>query len=66
MAMQDLFDKLTDDQKKKFENCKTPEELLAFAKDEGFELTDDQLEALSGGASWSGCSHSSCGGKCVS
>ena len=67
MAMQDLFNKLTDDQKKKFENCKTPEELLALAKDEGFELTDDQLEALSGGASWAGdCNKASCGGKCGS
>ena len=67
MAMQDLFNKLTDDQKKKFENCKTPEELLALAKDEGFELTDDQLEALSGGASWVGeCNKVSCGGYCGS
>ena len=67
MAMQDVFSKLTEEQKKKFENCKTPEELLALAKDEGFELTDDQLEALSGGGSiWGGCSHSSCSGKCQS
>lgn len=29
--------------------CKTPEEILAFAQDEGLELTDEQLEAVAGG-----------------
>ena len=34
--------------------CKTPEEILAFAQDEGLELTDEQLEAVSGGQSAEG------------
>ena len=29
--------------------CKTPEELLALAKEEGIELTDEQLEDIAGG-----------------
>lgn len=66
MAMLNIFNKLTEGQKKKFENCKTPEELLSLAKDEGFELTEEQMEAVSGGAGWGGCTHSTCGGKCVS
>ena len=31
--------------------CKTPEEILALAKEEGYELSDEELEAVSGG--WS-------------
>ena len=34
---------------KKLRNASNPEELLALAQDAGFELTDDQLEAVSGG-----------------
>ena len=29
--------------------CETPEELLALAKEEGYELTDEELEAVAGG-----------------
>ena len=29
------------------------DELVEFAKSEGIELTDDQLDAISGGADWS-------------
>ena len=32
--------------------CETPEELLSLAKEEGYELTDGQLEAISGGLEW--------------
>lgn len=41
--------KLTDEQKKRVEAAKTPEELRAIAKEAGCELTQSQLEALSGG-----------------
>ena len=43
---------LTDEQKAKLQGCKTPEEVLALAKAEGVELTDEQLEEVSGGKSW--------------
>lgn len=43
------FEDLTTQQKEKAKACKTPEDVLALAKEEGVELTDDQLEAISGG-----------------
>ena len=54
-----ILSKLTDEQKKKVEAAKTPEELLAVAKESGWELSPDQLEAISGG-SW--CDD--CGKQC--
>jgi hypothetical protein len=35
-------------------NCKSPEELLALAKREGIELSDEQLEGIAGGQDWCG------------
>ena len=46
------FDKLTEEQKEKFSNCKTAEELLEQAKAEGFELSEDDLEGIAGGLEW--------------
>ena len=43
------FDDLTPEQRAKVRACKTPEELLALAKEEGVELSEEQLEAVSGG-----------------
>ena len=40
----------------KLKSAKTPEELVALAKEEGLELSDDQIEAISGG--W-GCQNDS-------
>ena len=37
----------------KLKSAKTPEDILTMAKEEGFELSDDELEGVSGG-SW-GC-----------
>ena len=36
----------------KLKSANTPEDILAIAKKEGVELTDDELEGVSGG-SWS-------------
>ena len=44
------FEDLTPEQKEKVQNCNSAEELLEFAKAEGVQLTDDQLEAVAGGA----------------
>ena len=38
-----------EDIRKRAEACKTPEELLELAKEEGYELSDEDLEAVSGG-----------------
>lgn len=47
-----IISTLTDEQKKAIENAKTPEELLAIAKETGYELTPEQLEAAAGGDDW--------------
>jgi hypothetical protein len=40
---------LTPEQQEKVKGCSTPEEILAVAQEEGYELSDEQLEAVSGG-----------------
>ena len=45
----ELLKGLTDEQIKKVEACKNPEEILALAKSEGVDLNDEQLEAVTGG-----------------
>ena len=45
----ELLKGLSEEQIKKVEACKSPEEIIALAKAEGVELTDEQLEAVSGG-----------------
>ena len=39
--------------REKAKACKTPEELLALAKKEGYKLTEEDKEAIAGGADWS-------------
>lgn len=43
---------LTPEQQKKAKACKTPEEILALAKEEGYELSDVELKQISGGDGW--------------
>lgn len=43
---------LPDELKEKAKTCESASELLALADSEGVELTDDQLEAVSGGVDW--------------
>lgn len=45
----ELLENLTEEQIAKVKACKNHEELLALAKAEGIELTDEQLSAISGG-----------------
>ena len=50
------LNKFTDEQKEKIKACKTPEELLSLASSEGYEPTDDELKAISGGGvDWIPC-----------
>ena len=46
------FADLTPEQQEKARACKTPEDVLALAKAEGYELADEELEAVSGGIEW--------------
>ena len=46
---QDLFKGLSEEQIAKVKACKNNEELLALAKQEDIELTEEQLEAVNGG-----------------
>ena len=51
-----ILSTLTDEQKKKVEAAQSPEELLALAKEVGYELTPEQLEDVAGGGGSSWCS----------
>ena len=46
---EELLKGLSEEQIAKIKECKNTEEVLAIAKEEGIELTDEQLEAVSGG-----------------
>ena len=46
---EELLKGLSEEQIKKVEACKNSDEILNLAKAEGMELTDEQLEAVSGG-----------------
>ena len=61
------FESLKDPEiQEKLRTCKTADELVALAKEEGLELTDEQLEAVAGGESiWDaavGCDGQACVG----
>ena len=49
MSNNDLLKGLTKEQIAKAKACKSQEELISYAKSEGIELTEDQLEAVNGG-----------------
>ena len=46
---ENILNTLTDEQKKKAEAAKSPEELLSLAKESGYELSQEQLSQVSGG-----------------
>ena len=46
------FEDLTDEQKARVMACKTADELVALAKAEGVELSDEQLDSIAGGDSF--------------
>ena len=49
------FDDLTEEQMERARECKTPEDLVKLAEEEDLDLSDEQLEAISGGdtSAWS-------------
>ena len=46
------FEDLTPEQQEKARACKTPEDILALAKEEGYDLSEEELDGISGGVSW--------------
>ena len=46
------FEDLAPELQEKAKACKSPEELLALAHQEGYELSDAELEQVSGGGFW--------------
>ncbi|MBQ2070137.1 MAG: hypothetical protein II467_04325, partial [Bacilli bacterium] len=46
---EELLKGLSEEQIAKLKQCRSSEEMLKLAKEEGLELSDDQLEAVSGG-----------------
>ena len=59
----ELLKGLTEEQIAKAKACKTQDELLKLAKDEGIELTSEQIEAVSGGGCFSSMKCPNCGSK---
>ena len=49
MSKEELLKGLSPEQIEKIKNCNSSEEILALAKQEGIELNEEQLEAISGG-----------------
>ena len=53
----ELLKGLSEEQIAKVKACSNHEELLALAKEEGIELTDEQLNAISGGGCGTSTKH---------
>ena len=47
-----ILSNLTDEQKKAVESAQSLEELRALAKDNGYELSPEELEGIAGGDNW--------------
>ncbi len=59
----ELLKGLTEEQIKKVESCKNSEEILNLARVEGIELSDGQLEAVTGGGCLGTLKCKKCGSK---
>ena len=61
-----MENKFTPELIEKAKSAKTPEELLALAKENGIELSDDELDNVAGGGCYSsgGRLKTTCGHKC--
>lgn len=46
------FEDLTPEQQRRARECKKPEDILALAKEEGYELSDEELDSVAGGVLW--------------
>ena len=62
--MDGIPEDITAEQIAKVKACKSAEDILALAKEEGVEITEEQLDAISGGGalSWVGANVPKCKG----
>ena len=60
MSLQSKWEDLSEEQKAKVRGCATPEELISLAQEDGYELSDDELEAVAGGSFWTCDDHVPC------
>ena len=56
--------KISDELMEKAKACQSVDELLELAKNEGYDLSDEELEAVSGGA-WDHCEGKVCKVVCT-
>ena len=56
MSLEDRYNELSDDVKEKAAACASADELLKLAKDNMVDLSDEELEAISGGT-WGNSNH---------
>ena len=54
------FNDLSPELKEKARACETVEEVIALVKEEGIELSDAELENVSGGLQWLSTDHCPC------
>ena len=47
------FKDLSPELQEKARACKSAEDILALAQEEGYELSEEELEAVNGGVNWS-------------
>ncbi len=57
-SLERIFAQLSDEQKEQFRNCKNMDEVMKLAKEENFELNEEQLETIASG----GCGCDPCYG----
>ena len=55
MSLEEKWDDLSDGLKERVQACTGADELVALAKTEGLELSDEELDAVAGGNDWSSC-----------
>jgi hypothetical protein len=55
-----ILGNIPEELRKKAEAASSPEELLSLAKEQGYELSPDMLESVSGGSSWLQCNSDNC------
>ncbi|MBQ2069444.1 MAG: hypothetical protein II467_00775 [Bacilli bacterium] len=63
----ELLKGLTEEQIEKVRTCKTSDEILALAKKEGIELSDEQLQVVTGGSACITTPNEcpKCGSRCI-